>query len=340
MRDAEGRRLTSVVEMLARARPARHRRAGACSVSAHCASTSATTRSSCRDCSAASSSAAAISTTISRKASVPTRAVSELDVSLYRPGFLMFEELSKRFENYSGALDYMRKCYLRARAQRGSVRRLRATRLKAGCGAPDAPIDCRPTDASADARERLDRYLVRLGWARSRRAAARDARRRPGPRQRPRFRKGETVGGGDAVEIARASRAARARTRPQVKLEVLFRGPRDAGRQQARADAVSSAAPRRARHGDERRRRRISRDRRRRATIRAKAAWSIGSTTAPRARCWWRCNRRPSRRCARRFAPAGYAAITRRWSRVILKNHFRLDKSLDARPAQSAPHDA
>ncbi len=39
------------------------------------------------------------------------RAVSELDVSLYNPGFLMFEELSKGFENYSGALDYMRKCY-------------------------------------------------------------------------------------------------------------------------------------------------------------------------------------------------------------------------------------
>ena len=39
------------------------------------------------------------------------QAVSELDVSLYRPGFLMFEELSKGFENYAGALDYMRKCY-------------------------------------------------------------------------------------------------------------------------------------------------------------------------------------------------------------------------------------
>jgi hypothetical protein len=39
------------------------------------------------------------------------RAVSELDVSLYNPGFLMFEELSKGFENYSGALDFMRKCY-------------------------------------------------------------------------------------------------------------------------------------------------------------------------------------------------------------------------------------
>jgi hypothetical protein len=39
------------------------------------------------------------------------RAVSELDVSLYNPGFLMFEELSKGFENYSGALDFMRECY-------------------------------------------------------------------------------------------------------------------------------------------------------------------------------------------------------------------------------------
>lgn len=39
------------------------------------------------------------------------RAVSALDVALYRPGFLMFEELSNGFENYSGALDYMRKCF-------------------------------------------------------------------------------------------------------------------------------------------------------------------------------------------------------------------------------------
>ena len=39
------------------------------------------------------------------------QAVSALDVSLYRPGFLIFEELSKGFENYSGALDFMQKCY-------------------------------------------------------------------------------------------------------------------------------------------------------------------------------------------------------------------------------------
>jgi hypothetical protein len=39
------------------------------------------------------------------------RVVSALDVSLYRPGFLMFEELGRSFENYSGALDFMRKCY-------------------------------------------------------------------------------------------------------------------------------------------------------------------------------------------------------------------------------------
>lgn len=39
------------------------------------------------------------------------RMVSTLDVALYNPGFLMFEELSKGFEHYSGALDFMRKCY-------------------------------------------------------------------------------------------------------------------------------------------------------------------------------------------------------------------------------------
>ena|SRR2546427_2757001 len=35
--------------------------------------------------------------------------VSELDLSLYQTGFLLFQELSKNFECYSGALDYMRK---------------------------------------------------------------------------------------------------------------------------------------------------------------------------------------------------------------------------------------
>lgn len=40
--------------------------------------------------------------------------VSELDVSLYKPGFLMFEELSKGFEHYAGALDFMHKCYFAA----------------------------------------------------------------------------------------------------------------------------------------------------------------------------------------------------------------------------------
>jgi hypothetical protein len=42
------------------------------------------------------------------------QAVSKLDVSLYRPGFLLFEELSKGFETYADALDYMRKCYFAA----------------------------------------------------------------------------------------------------------------------------------------------------------------------------------------------------------------------------------
>jgi hypothetical protein len=37
--------------------------------------------------------------------------VSALDAAMYRPGFLVFDELSKGFEYYSGALDYMRKCF-------------------------------------------------------------------------------------------------------------------------------------------------------------------------------------------------------------------------------------
>ncbi|MFQ5850206.1 MAG: hypothetical protein ACE5JU_06405 [Candidatus Binatia bacterium] len=37
--------------------------------------------------------------------------VSEVDLSLYRTGFLLYQELSQKFEYYSGALDYMRKAY-------------------------------------------------------------------------------------------------------------------------------------------------------------------------------------------------------------------------------------
>lgn len=37
--------------------------------------------------------------------------VSELDLSLYRTGFLLFQELSQKFEYFSGALDYMQKAY-------------------------------------------------------------------------------------------------------------------------------------------------------------------------------------------------------------------------------------
>ena len=37
--------------------------------------------------------------------------LSELDLSLYRTGFILFQELSKKFEYYSGALDYTRKAY-------------------------------------------------------------------------------------------------------------------------------------------------------------------------------------------------------------------------------------
>ncbi len=37
--------------------------------------------------------------------------VSELDLTLYKTGFLFFQQLSKNFEFYSGALDYMRQAY-------------------------------------------------------------------------------------------------------------------------------------------------------------------------------------------------------------------------------------
>ena len=37
--------------------------------------------------------------------------VSELDLSLYRTGYILYQELSKKFEYYSGALDYTRKAY-------------------------------------------------------------------------------------------------------------------------------------------------------------------------------------------------------------------------------------
>jgi hypothetical protein len=37
--------------------------------------------------------------------------VSEFDLSLYRMGFLLFQELFNKFEYYSGALDHIRKAY-------------------------------------------------------------------------------------------------------------------------------------------------------------------------------------------------------------------------------------
>ena len=76
-----------------------------------------------------------------------------------------------------------------------------------------------------DARERLDHYLVRLGWARSRRAA-REMLAGGMVRVNGRvLRKGEMVGGGDAVEIAEASALAALAPDPEVKIEVLFRDP-------------------------------------------------------------------------------------------------------------------
>ena len=44
------------------------------------------------------------------------QAVSELDLTLFRTGFLFYEQLAKNFEDYSGALDYMRKAYFAPQA--------------------------------------------------------------------------------------------------------------------------------------------------------------------------------------------------------------------------------
>jgi 23S rRNA pseudouridine1911/1915/1917 synthase len=74
-----------------------------------------------------------------------------------------------------------------------------------------------------DARERLDHYLVRLGWARSRRAA-REMLAGGMVRVNGRvLRKGEMIGGDDAVEIAEASTLPALVPDPEVKIEVLFR---------------------------------------------------------------------------------------------------------------------
>jgi 23S rRNA pseudouridine1911/1915/1917 synthase len=78
---------------------------------------------------------------------------------------------------------------------------------------------------AADARERLDHYLVRLGWARSRRAA-REMLACGMVRVNGRvLRKGEMVAGGDAVEIAAISTLPALAPDPEVKIEILFRDP-------------------------------------------------------------------------------------------------------------------
>jgi len=76
-----------------------------------------------------------------------------------------------------------------------------------------------------DARERLDHYLVRLGWARSRRAA-REMLAGGLVRVNGRvLRKGEMVGGGETVEIGENPPLPALAPDPEVKIEVLFRDP-------------------------------------------------------------------------------------------------------------------
>jgi 23S rRNA pseudouridine1911/1915/1917 synthase len=74
-----------------------------------------------------------------------------------------------------------------------------------------------------DARERLDQYLVRLGWARSRRAAQEMLARGMVRVNGRVLRKGETVGGDDTVEIGETSPLPALAPDIDVKVEILFR---------------------------------------------------------------------------------------------------------------------
>ncbi|MGZ3511321.1 MAG: RluA family pseudouridine synthase [Candidatus Binataceae bacterium] len=76
-----------------------------------------------------------------------------------------------------------------------------------------------------DARERLDQYLVRLGWARSRRAAHEMLARGMVRVNGRVLRKGEMVGGGDTVEIGETSPLPALAPDIDVKVEILFRDP-------------------------------------------------------------------------------------------------------------------
>jgi 23S rRNA pseudouridine1911/1915/1917 synthase len=88
-------------------------------------------------------------------------------------------------------------------------------------GAAAADSELTPTGA----RERLDRYLVRLGWARSRRAACEMLERGLVRVNGRILRKGELIGGDDAVEIAEVAALPALAPDPEVKIEVLFRDP-------------------------------------------------------------------------------------------------------------------
>jgi len=76
---------------------------------------------------------------------------------------------------------------------------------------------------ASDARERLDLYLVRLGWARSRRAA-RELLANGLVRVNGRsLTKGDLIAEDDAVEVATASPLPALAPDPKLNLEILFR---------------------------------------------------------------------------------------------------------------------
>ena len=147
------------------------------------------------------------------------RAVSVLDVSLYNPGFLMFEELSNGFEHYSGALDFMRKCYFAPRRPTKIRSQAFCGKYRAGC-ATDFPT----TDGDRRESERLDRYLVRLGWAGSRRAAVELISMWPGSGQRSAFSQGRGNRARRSGRVIPTATHDALASNPGLKIEILIRG--------------------------------------------------------------------------------------------------------------------
>ena len=175
----------------------------------------------------------------------------------------------------------------------------------------------------SDARERLDQYLVRLGWARSRRAAHEMLARGMVRVNGRVLRKGEMVGGGDTVEIGETSPLSALAPDIDVKVEILFRDPAmlvvnkpapmachplRPGERGTVMNGVVAAFPEVAAVGD---------NPREGGLVHRLDNGTSGALLVA-------LSHRLSGHCATRFERAGFAETTRPWSLAILKNHFIL----------------